>query len=679
MRLCAPAFLFLRKTQGRKVAKKAILFQGSQLDWATPQMTTILLNAALCIALALFLWMPLGRWFLQRVFGGQAPDAWAASAALGLGFWGLWVLLLGLVGALYSAVLLASAAAGAALLAFSSGRRSDAAPQRDASVLPAYPRRALISAFALLSVLYIVIVTASAFAPELSFDALYVHLPYARDAAASHHISFAPNNWSAAMPALPLMFYITGFLFSGVALAKLFNTLCYFLIGAIIYYFCRRWASALHGIVGAALFWSSPVALYEATTALIDLPLTLYSGIAVLSLLEWTRQDEDSFLWLSAVSLGFAFGCKYHAAFWFVPVVLVMTWHLLVSRRSRKRTFITKLLLYSSIVFLLFLPWMLRTWIYTGNPVFPLANGIFKSPYFTPAMERASWDAFANEGVGRSWKALLSLPWTVTFHPGPFRGTLGVVFFFGVLLALFRSKTVQLRYALVIAAFHFYTWGLVAQEIRYLLPLAPLLAVVTSFGFLGSRDEPKTAGEVSSARGGLLSLRQGFKMAGCAVLLAGVVSSYPSLYPSWVKEWTYWHSYLPPWRVLMGRVSAQEYLQRDIPSIYVFDYINQKLRPQDRVLLLNDHAQFYSRVPTLYSFTVEGERILLENTEQGVLDGLKASHITYVLLNYNGIAPLPRVQPRMGVYFFLDKGFQERNLEVAYSENNVILYRVLSH
>lgn len=640
-------------------------------------MYSTLWNLALGLAFPLLLWAPLGHRLLSRILGEDFPAGWAICAAIGLGLWGLWVLLLGILGALFLPILLASAVAVFIFLGITPARRPGVVPLRTASPLPLYPTRVLVGAFAMLSATYLVIVTASALAPELSFDALNVHLPYARDAAASHRIQFAPNNWSSAMPALPLMSYVTGFLFSGLTLAKLFNTVCYVLTGGVIYYFSRRWGSALHGIVAVGLFWSSPVALYEATTALIDLPFTLYSGLAVLSLLEWTRQDEDRFLWLSAFSLGLALSCKYHAIFWSLPFALVISWHFLAARKSKVRALIPILFRYALIVCACFLPWVLRTWLYTGNPVFPLANGIFKSPYFTSAMERASWAVFANEGVGRSWQSLLALPWTVTFHPGPFHGTLGIGFFVGVVVALLRPKTLQQRYGLVIAGIYFYTWGIVAQEIRYLLPLAPLLAVLSSFGILDAGQEPSAKGRTLAAGRLHFSLRHAAMSAGCLALLAAALLSLPLLYSSWVKEWTYWHSYRSPWGYLLGRESAQEYLQRDVPSIYVYDFLNQSLTRRDRVLLLNDHAQYYSRIPTLYSFTVEGEGILLQDTEQGVLEKLRASHITHVLLNYNGIAPLPGVQPRSGVYFFLDREFQEKNFERVYAKNNVVLYRVL--
>ena len=56
-------------------------------------------------------------------------------------------------------------------------------------------------------------------------------------------------------------------------------------------------------------------------------------------------------------------------------------------------------------------------------------------------MEKAALAMYDNEGVGRSWQTLAWLPWTLTFHPGPFRGNLGVLFLPGVVLALFRRKT----------------------------------------------------------------------------------------------------------------------------------------------------------------------------------------------------------------------------------------------
>jgi len=227
------------------------------------------------------------------------------------------------------------------------------------------------------------------------------------------------------------------------------------------------------------------------------------------------------------------------------------------------------------------------------------------------------------------------------------------------------------RYALALALPYFVAWALSAQEIRYLLPLLPLLAMVASAAFLGApapaaRQEPGGAGRQPMWRIAV----------GLSILTAAALTAVPPWYARLVPGWTYWHSFQSPFPYLAGRQTAREYVQRDVPSIYVHEYANARLSARDRILLLNDAARFYSQVPTLGGFTIESERILHERSEEGLLARMRESGITHVLLNYNGIKPIPGVAPRLGVYFFLDRNFRERCLEEVYTANNVTLYRV---
>lgn len=616
-------------------------------------------------ATALLLWAPVGRYLLGKAGLGRPDQGISLSIAFGMGVWGYVILFLGSLGLIHGWSLFAVAAVFL-LLTGAYRRILPLGGPMPVSGSIARMDKVFILAAAVISIAYVAIGTGSALAPELSFDALNVHLPYARDSVATHRAGFAANNWSSVMPALPLMTYITAFAWSGVTLAKLFNLLCYILTGGVVHWFARRQWGNTHAAAATLLFLSAPLAIYEATTALIDLPFALYSAISAFCLLEWTRSDDAPFLWLSAASLGFACGCKYHAAFWFLPVFLVLMWHCLRVKKigfARAFSFSAR---YALIVVCLTLPWLARAWYFTGNPVFPLANGLFRSPYFPPAMDAAAKAMYANEGVGRSLQALVLLPWTVTAHPGPFRGTPGVLLLPGAILAILRLRTRQVRYALILAGLYFYSWAVTAQEIRYLLPIFPLLSVLAASGILG---QDATGPQPAQ---GWLRLRS---LAMPAILLASL-TALPPIYTRWVHDWTYWHGYRSPVRFLAGKQTAQEYLSRDVPSIYVYDYVNANLRAADRVLLLNDSAQFYSHVPTLYSFTVEGERILQETTEEGVMRRLKESGISHVLLNYNGVAPLSGVEPRLGVYFFLSPGFQERHLGTVFSRNNVTLYRV---
>jgi len=632
--------------------------------------SSLIKDMAICIALCLLVWLPLGRWILAKL-GDDFSTSGSLSTALGLAGWGFGILVLGLLGCLHPWVVILVAAILFYGLRLHRHIRSAPVERHSLSGV----ERILFICLGILGGSYLLIALGSAAAPELAFDALNVHLPYAREAAQLRSIRFAPNNWSSVMPALPLMPYITAFLLSGLTLAKLMNLLSYLLCGGVVYWFLRKWWGSVRAMAGALLWWSCPVAVYEATTALIDLPLALYSAIAMLALLEWTRNEKTACLQLSAAALGMALGCKYHALFWAPSIAFILFWHSSRVKRWRAVEVMKLQARYWLIVAALFLPWIMRAWYYTGNPVFPAANSLFQSPYFTPAMEQAAQAAYENEGIGQSLSALLKLPWAVTFHPEPFRGTLGVIFIAGIAAALLRRKSSQTYYALIPVAVYFYAWALTAQEIRYLLPLLPLLAFLTVGGLAGTGRSSNQAPQSGTEAGGW-SPRVSSVM-GIVIILLGSSLALPALYPRLVGGWTYWHSYKSPLSYLLGIETAEQYMERDVPSIYVYNFVNESLERDDRILLLNDGSRFYSRIPTLYSFTLEGERILLEETEEGVVRNLKESGISHVLLNYNGLEPLPGVEPRQGVYFFLDGPFQKKHLEPLYSKNNVVLYRVL--
>jgi len=637
------------------------------MDW-----TDALKNIAWCTAFALILWAPLGRWILDRWAEKGLCNATSLSITLGMGTWALWVLFLGVMGLLYRSLLVISGIVFYAVLRLDRyifPRKSESEnPRRSAGQL------VVISVLAVIALIYFSLIFASAFAPELSWDALNVHLPYARDSAIAHRAGFARNNWSSLMPSLPLMSYITAFLFSGATLAKLFNALCYLLGGGILYWFARRWWGTVHAVAASVLFWSCPVALYEATTTMVDLPLTIFSGIAVLSLLEWVRRENSAFFWLSAISLGFALGCKYHAGFWILPLLAVIWRQDVKARLQENRHALMLVLRYSAVAFLIYLPWLLRTYIYTGNPVFPVANSIFQSPLFPPTMNAAARDVYVNLREGFSLTALLKLPWAAFFQPASFRGTLGAVFFIGTLLALLRYKMPQVRNGLFCALIYFGFWAATAHEIRYLLPLLPLLAILTTAGLLGT-------GPASLMEGGKTTnaalIRRLAYYGGLLIIVAGSCMAFPPVYSKLVRDWTYWHSFVSPFPYLAGRQTREQFLQRDVPSIYVFNYINKNLKSNDLVYLLGEGAVFYSEVPALYSFTVDGDSVLLQASEEGVMERLRQLHITHVLLNYNSVStPVSGVTIRPGAYVFLDKAFLERRLVPLFSQNNVVLYQV---
>src|SRR5262245_13353572 len=271
-------------------------------------------------ALAWGVCLPIGRAVLRSA-GLPAPPALALP--LGMGGWCLLILGLGVLGGLRPTLLIAGAACITAAALRIAGRGVSTP-----GVHPSRHRGVRASSALLIgaAAFYLLLVLASAFAPETAFDAINIYLPYAHGAARAHRLAFAPTDWQSSMPMLPVMGYVTSFAVSGLASAKLWNVLWFGLCGGLAAWFVKPRAAPPAAPAAAALALSSPVLLYEATTALIDIPLAVYSGVVVFGFLEYVERGERAWLRVSAIGLGLALGCKYHAAFWLAPLGVLLAW-----------------------------------------------------------------------------------------------------------------------------------------------------------------------------------------------------------------------------------------------------------------------------------------------------------------------------------------------------------------
>jgi hypothetical protein len=127
-------------------------------------------------ATALLFWAPVGRFLLSKAGLGRPDQGISLSIAFGMGVWGYFILLLGSLGLIHGWSLFAAAV----VLVLLPGVYRRILPFGD-QVPPSgsIPRldRAFLLAAAVISLAYIAIGVGSALAPELSFDALNVHLP----------------------------------------------------------------------------------------------------------------------------------------------------------------------------------------------------------------------------------------------------------------------------------------------------------------------------------------------------------------------------------------------------------------------------------------------------------------------------------------------------------------------
>ncbi len=511
-----------------------------------------------------------------------------------------------------------------------------------------------------------------ALAPEVEYDALWYHLWLPRLWLAqggpvdivSEYISLYPSGtellYGAAMSLADLVSGGAGAAYASVA-AKLL-AFAFLALGALLAVeMTRRFARRASPAMAGALFVSIPIILWEGTTAYVDLALTLPVGLALYALLCHAAQPGDdsgrqTWLSLAIINMGFALTVK-HLALpilgFFCGGLLLKNWlrerSLKPGARDWRRILAAPILLgAASLVF--GLPWYLRSWLAAGNPFFPdlyTLFGAFPPERWNDITERALNQFKAHFGRPLTVGNLLTLPWDMTFHATRYGGTLGP------LLALFLPGLIpwSRRRLLLgwksaapwLAGFGLLYLGLWASpvsslQMRFLLPITPLLAVLAAQGFW----QISAWGRKILRRRGLMAIN-----AGMILLLLLNLPPFISLHEGDRDGWMDWLNHVvrqPPVSVVIGREAQDKYLRRILPSYAAWQYINTQLPPDAYILTFSGGDHLYSERRRLWSDATLARPAVWhapDGSEAQALSALRRLGVTHLLFDKRQLASLP--------------------------------------
>src|SRR5205085_1727451 len=136
--------------------------------------------------------------------------------------------------------------------------------------------------------------------------------------------------------------------------------------------------------VAAALYLCAPVVGISGTCAYTDAALVCCILSTFYFLVAWRQEGEAKYLIPAGLLAGFCYAIKLSAllipAFAFVFV--------LIECRRNPKLALARSGLLSAAALAVIAPWMLRSFILTGNPLAPLFNAWFPNPYFLIFVER---------------------------------------------------------------------------------------------------------------------------------------------------------------------------------------------------------------------------------------------------------------------------------------------------
>lgn len=338
-------------------------------------------------------------------------------------------------------------------------------------------------------------------------------------------------------------------------------------------------ASKTSGLIAALIVASVPTAFQVASSGYIDIALAFYVTLAVYALSKWWRSGERGWLGLIAIFLGAALSIKLTAVFVFAAFALLI---LLRARNAAEDAGRIAVGGFAALLLAGFIasPWHLRTWYQTGSPVFPFYMSIWKGEAPGWDVERSNLFQTINSEYGGSNKTAvdyLTTPWRLSVAadreiPRLFDGVLGLSFLFGLpilIVGLWEfDLPLEAKLAAAVAGIVFAFWLFSSQQLRYLLPVVPLLALAICAATERLSPSGKNLGWV---------LRYGT----IAVCLAGLLVSI-----AWFFE-------KAPLRVVLGGETRDSYLTRNLDYYPFYETVNADADPAAKVWLINMRRDTY--------------------------------------------------------------------------------------
>jgi len=421
-----------------------------------------------------------------------------------------------------------------------------------------------------------------ALSPEFNYDARWYHLGAANSYAQHedfYNIVKETRLAAAAVDPYQTALYAALIKLDGLIAAKVLHWGDALLTALLLIYFCyAHFRSTRMGILAALIFISTPVVTWSATGGSNDLQLSLYILLSIHAFLRW-REQSRSPRWLIILGImsGYALGSKlfglYSALILLGGVVIVGYWSFRkqdAPAAIARRLAVSLILTGSAIVFCC-LPWLIRSYIQTGNPVFPLFNNIFRSPYWNNYAEQSLRLAYQTLDRNQSLLSLFKVPWQAITGNNRYRAIFGPLFFLNmpicIALALFsreRTRDVFRMLGIYLTVWVLLWFASGALELRYALSVLPVMAVLVTYPVM-VQWWPGWSGRL-------------FQVGLGAIMLITIILNYQPLVPYQRMgnlPTAFGHAYIP-WTYLYHGLPEE---QVDSLSLPMIRYMNTQLSP----------------------------------------------------------------------------------------------------
>lgn len=453
----------------------------------------------------------------------------------------------------------------------------------------------------------------STWVPPTDVDALGYHLVAPKIFLHEHAVIATRDNIGINYPIGVDLLYVLGLAVESDLVAQLIHFSFGLAITGILYAMVTRYFNRRMALLASMIFWTSPIIGLESSAPILDLGWAFYEFLALSAFFRWRDSQQIRELGVAGLAMGFALSNKNLAGVGVVLLgFLILFWNLIPS--VKWRPMIQQLTVFGFAATLVVLPWYLKNAIWFGNPVYPFFGGAYG---IMGTIRHGSGDlgGWVGMGLGNDWRALLMFPWNVYANWQVFSSPMnrgGPSYFFWLLpVYVFLPKHDRVNELWLVGGIRFFAWWFFTQNLRYLLPLFPILAFLSAYVL-----------ETLIIRWRRPSLQMG--LVSCVLIFYMIALGLHWGFLLVLRE--------NALGFIMGQVSRREYLSQNLLNYPATDFINKNLPADAKILELGDARVYYVERAILPDESHDNWVYLLslETTLPGIAARLKSLGVTHV-------------------------------------------------
>jgi len=326
----------------------------------------------------------------------------------------------------------------------------------------------------------------AALAPVTGVDELIYRVANASTYLKEQGFVYIPSNFSHQQPQLVMMLQMWGMSLGSDSASQVIQWAMGVIFILSVIDFARRFMPFTVALaIGIIIYCASDVVVLSAR-AVPDLANSVFLFLSFTALKLWLDTKNDRWLLLIGLLAGFfAAGSRLTGAYGAIALTVCIIIYGLRDKQIDPFRAITSGMLVAGIAFLMVLPWLIKAFVMTGNPVWPFLFDVFGAKDFTQASAAylSGTESRVLGGSITSLQWIISSPWDLTFNPHNFRSGVYGPFILASIPAMFvTGLNDQLRKYVLIALISCAIWYFSFPRLRSLIPIISLLTVAGGYG-----------------------------------------------------------------------------------------------------------------------------------------------------------------------------------------------------